>query len=95
MNYLEDLMLSVNDAAEFMLENGEYFTAKKLAKHFDVSTRRASSWLGVIKSDVKYSTANWGGSVKLLGIGSRTICISELQKRALMYKRPKVIYCES
>ena len=56
-------MLSVNDAAELMLENGGYFTAKKLAKHFDVSTRRASSWLGVIKSDVKYRTANWGSQL--------------------------------
>ena len=93
MNYLEDLMLSVNDAAEFMLENGEYFTAKKLAKHFDVSTRRASSWLGVIKSDVKYRTVNWGESVKLLGIGSRTICMSQLQNNALMFKRPSILIC--
>jgi len=90
MNCLEDLMLSVNDAAELMLENGGYFTAKKLAKHFDVSTRRASSWLGVIKSDVKYRTANWGESTKLVGIGYRTVSLSELQKKALMFKRPRI-----
>lgn len=66
MNYLEDHKLSVNDAAEFMLENGEYFTANKLAKHFDVSTRRASSWLGVIRNDGKYHTANWGGQLSYL-----------------------------
>ncbi len=86
-------MLSVNDAAEFMLENGGYFTVKKLAKHFGVSTRRASSWLGVIKSDVKYRTANWGKSVRLLGIGSRTICMSQLQNNALMFKRPSILIC--
>jgi len=90
MTYLEDLMLSVNDAAELMLENGEYFTAKKLAKHFDVSTRRASGWLGVIKSDVKYRTTNWGESVKLLGIGDRKVSLSQLQKKALMFERPKI-----
>lgn len=91
MNYLEDHMLSVNDAAEFMLENGGYFTAKKLAKHFDVSTRRASNWMGVIRNDDKYHTANWGESIKLLGIGSRTICMSQLQNNALMFKRPSVL----
>ncbi|MEJ6498162.1 hypothetical protein [Pseudoalteromonas lipolytica] len=84
-------MLSVNDAAEYMLENGEYFTEKKLAKHFDVSTRRASSWLSIIKNDVKYRTVKWGESVKLLGIGSRTICMSQLQNNALMFKRPSVL----
>ena len=90
MNCLEDLMLSVNDAAELMLENGGYFTAKKLAKHFDVSTRRASSWLGVIKSDVKNRTTNWGESVKLLGVGDRKVSLSQLQKKALIFERPKI-----
>jgi len=84
-------MLSVNDAAEYMLENGEYFTAKKLAKHFDVGTRRASSWLAIIKNDVKYRTVKWGESVKLLGIGSRTICMSQLQSKALMFERPRIL----
>ena len=83
-------MLSVNDAAEFMLENGGYFTAKKLAKHFDVSTRRASSWLAIIKNDVKYCTANWGESVKLLGVGDRKVSLSQLQKKALIFERPKI-----
>lgn len=83
-------MLSVNDAAEFMLENGGYFTAKKLAKHFGVSTRRASSWFRVIKSDVKYQTVKWGESTKLAGIGYRTVSLSELQKKTLMFKRPRI-----
>ncbi|TMO34993.1 hypothetical protein CWC25_22585, partial [Pseudoalteromonas sp. S4389] len=72
------------------LENGGFFTAKKLAKHFDVSTRRASSWLGVFKSDVKYSTTNWGESVKLIGIGDRNFSLSQLHKKALMFQRPKI-----
>ncbi len=84
-------MLTVNDAAELMLESEKYYTHEMIAIHFDVSEYRARTWLQHIVSNDIYKIKRWGRGVKLLAIRTRTMRLDNLQKLALSFERPRLL----
>lgn len=87
-------MSSTINAAEKMLQTQQFYNSLALAQVFGVSTNRAASWLKNIKEQESYQTlesTEQSGSIKVLSINGRTASIEDLQTRALLFKRPKML----
>ncbi len=87
-------MSSTINAAEKMLQTQQFYNSHTLAQVFGVSTNRAASWLKNIKEQESYQTlesTDQSGSIKVLSINGRTASIEDLQTRALLFKRPKML----
>ncbi|WP_413694468.1 hypothetical protein [Psychromonas sp. KJ10-2] len=74
-------MVKCNEAAEYMLTSGEYFTAAKLGKELNVTAMVATGFIYNIRNAKKYETIETSlpnRKVKVLSIKGRSIGINEL-----------------
>ncbi|RZF94472.1 hypothetical protein EXT42_01645 [Pseudoalteromonas sp. CO302Y] len=86
--------MNTQKAAEKMLETGEFYTALEIGREFGESAKRGSGWLYNIRMGSRYETVETelpNRRVKVVAIDGRRVSIDQLQNKALLFRRPRLL----